>query len=176
MSGTIVPRPPRVATCVAGPRKPGPSGRRRGAHLAPAFRAASPRQSARPAPRRQGHSLLIVEDHRHTRELYAEYMAFHGLEVATAADGHSALAQALADPPDVIVLDLMLPGIDGWETLRRLKADPRTAAIPVIVVTAHELRTLLGPAAEAAGADAFLVKPCLPERLAREVQRLLDRR
>lgn len=133
MSSTIVLEPSRVATCAAGPRGPRRSGRRRDAHGAPRSRSVSARPSPRPAAGRQARSLLIVEDHRHTRELYAEYLTFYGLEVATAPDGHSALTQAWARPPDIIVLDLMLPGIDGWETLRRLKSDPRTAATPVIV-------------------------------------------
>jgi CheY-like chemotaxis protein len=76
--------------------------------------------------------------------------------------------------PDVIVMDLSLPVMDGWEATRRLKADERTRHIPIIVLTGH---AVAGQARDArkAGCDAFLAKPCLPEMLVEKVQELLQR-
>src|SRR5437867_4822426 len=91
------------------------------------------------------------------------FLQFEGFEVTTAVDGHDALNQARAHPPDLVVMDLAIPGIDGWEVTRTLKRDGRTRAIPVIAVTGHALAGAEARA-RAAGCDAFLTKPCLPAR------------
>jgi CheY-like chemotaxis protein len=108
--------------------------------------------------------VLLVDDYVDSRELYAEYMVQRGLGVIEASSGDDAVAQAREHLPDAIVMDLSLPGIDGWEATRLLKADVRTRAIPVLVVSG---RTLAGDVAraEAAGCDAFLTKPCMPRQL-----------
>ena len=116
--------------------------------------------------------ILVVDDFLDNRQMYAEYLAFSGLRVEEAENGHEALEKAFAMLPDVIVMDLSLPGIDGWEATRRLKADPRTKGIPVIALTGHALAGHSKGAMDA-GCDAFITKPCLPERLLEEVRKTL---
>jgi two-component system cell cycle response regulator DivK len=116
--------------------------------------------------------ILVVDDFLDNRQMYAEYLAFSGLRVEEAENGHEALQKAFAMLPDLIVMDLSLPGIDGWEATRRLKADPRTKRIPVIALTGHALAGHSKGAMDA-GCDAFITKPCLPERLLEEVRKTL---
>lgn len=126
---------------------------------------------ARPG-RRSGPVVLLAEDNEDHREVYATYFRHRGLQVETATDGESAVSRALALVPDVIVMDLSMPRLDGWEASRRLKADRRTAHIPIVACTAHGF----GHAVERAliaGCDAYVVKPCLPADLYAEVQRQL---
>jgi two-component system cell cycle response regulator DivK len=116
--------------------------------------------------------VLIVDDYLDAREMYAEYLEFSGFEVVEAANGMEALARAVDSAPDIILMDLSLPVMDGWEATRRLKADARTAAIPVVALTGHEL-VGLSEGARRAGCDAFVAKPCLPEDLVREIRKVL---
>jgi CheY-like chemotaxis protein len=116
--------------------------------------------------------ILVVDDFLDNRQMYAEYLTFSGLRVEEAENGHEALEKAFAMLPDLIVMDLSLPGIDGWEATRRLKADPRTKRIPVIALTGHALAGHSKGAMDA-GCDAFITKPCLPERLLEEVRKTL---
>jgi CheY-like chemotaxis protein len=120
-------------------------------------------------------TILIVEDHRDQREMYAGYFAAKGFRAVTAVDGASGIIKARAERPDVIVMDLSLPHVDGWEATRRLKGDPRTAAIPIIACTAHVLGSSCERAVDA-GCNGFLAKPCLPVELFAEVKRVLGRR
>ena len=119
--------------------------------------------------------VLIVDDVDHGREICSEYLAFRGFRVATAADGQEALDKAFELLPDVILMDLSLPKIDGWEATRRLKQDARTSAIPVVALTAHALASAHDKAKEA-GCDAVVTKPCLPRDLEAEVRRQLEGR
>ena len=119
--------------------------------------------------------ILIVDDFQDNREMYAEYLGFSGFRVAEAGDGHEALDKAFTLLPDLIVMDLSLPGIDGWEATRRLKSDPRSRGIPVIALTGHALSGNQRGALEA-GCDAFVTKPCLPDALVAEVRRMLATR
>ena len=119
--------------------------------------------------------MLIVDDVEDNRRIYAMFLKFEGFAVRTAVDGHDALSKALARPPDLVVMDLAIPGIDGWEVTRTLKRDGRTRAIPVIAVTGHALAGAEARAKEA-GCDAFLTKPCLPDTLAHEIRRILKLR
>lgn len=136
-------------------------------------RAASPSKSSA-SPDAAGPALiLIVDDFDDNREMYAEFLRFTGYRVEEASNGLEALEKAFGLLPEVIVMDLSLPGVDGWEVTRRLKADGRTHHIPVIAVTGHALAGHSQGALEA-GCDAFVTKPCLPEDLATEIQRLLD--
>ena len=118
-------------------------------------------------------SVLVVDDVADQREMYAEYLEAKGCKVEMASDGFSAIAAALRVMPDVIVMDLSMPRLDGWEATRRLKrALPRD--IPIVACTGF----VLGAAAERAldaGCDAFVMKPCLPEDLLREIQVTLAR-
>jgi len=116
--------------------------------------------------------LLIVDDSWDNRAIYAEFLTFRGYRVAEAADGLEALDKVQALQPDLVVLDLSMPGMDGRETMRRLKADPLTRAIPILVLTG---RLHLKDAALAAGADAYVAKPCLPDELIAEIEELLQR-
>jgi CheY-like chemotaxis protein len=107
--------------------------------------------------------ILLVDDSEEQRTFYATVLQPTAL-VVTASRGEDALVMAPADPPDVIVLDVMMPGMDGWETCERLKAEPATADIPIIMLTS--LDGVDVPArARQAGAIAVLMKPCPVERL-----------
>ncbi len=116
--------------------------------------------------------ILIVDDFADNREMYTQFLEFSGFRVAEAQNGHEALAQAFQLTPDLIVMDLSLPGLDGWEATRRLKADDRTRGIPIIALTGHALAGHSKGAMDA-GCDAFIIKPCLPERLMEEIKSML---
>ena len=119
--------------------------------------------------------VLVVDDVDHGREIFAEYLEYRGFRVATAADGLEALDKAFELLPDVILMDLSLPGIDGWEATRRLKQDDRTRNIPIIALTAHALAAAHDKAREV-GCNAVVTKPCLPKDLEQEVRRQLEAR
>src|SRR5215208_3404069 len=119
--------------------------------------------------------VLVVDDVAHGREIFAEYLEFRGFRVATAADGQEAIDRAFELLPDVILMDLSLPRVDGWEATRRLKQDERTRAIPIIALTAHALAAAHDRAKEV-GCDAVVTKPCLPRDLEQEVRRQLEAR
>ena len=114
-------------------------------------------------------SVLIVDDVEDTRCLYQQYLEWQGLRVIAAADGVAGLQAVLWERPDVIVLDLAMPRMTGWEVMESLNADPRTRGIPVIVVSGQDCREH----AIAKGADSYCAKPCLPDVLHREIQRIL---
>jgi len=116
--------------------------------------------------------VLLVDDFQDNREMYAMYLEHAGFRVAEAGSGNEALDQAFSLLPDLIVMDLSLPGIDGWEATRRLKADERTKKIPVLALTSHALEGYV-EGARAAGCDAFVTKPCLPEQLLTEIRKVL---
>ena len=116
--------------------------------------------------------MLVVDDYQDAREMCAEYLRYSGFRVAEARNGHEALEQAWATRPDVVLMDLSLPGMDGWEATRRLKADERTRDVPVIALTGHS--HVQSDGARQAGCDAFITKPCLPDRLVQEIRRILD--
>ena len=117
--------------------------------------------------------VLLVDDYPDAREMYTEYLEFSGYEVIGAGNGLEALQRAVDASPDIILMDLSLPVMDGWEATRRLKADQRTASIPVVALTGHALAGI-SEGAKKAGCDAFVTKPCLPEDLVREIRRILD--
>ena len=118
--------------------------------------------------------VLLVDDYPDAREMYCEYLEFSGFEVVEAANGLEALQRAGEESPDIILMDLSLPIMDGWEATRRLKADPRTADIPVVALTGHALSGI-SEGARKAGCDAFVTKPCLPDDLVKEIRKVLDR-
>lgn len=119
--------------------------------------------------------VLIVDDVDHGREICSEYLEFRGFRVATAVDGQEALDKAFELLPDIILMDLSLPKIDGWEATRRLKRDERTRAIPIVALTAHALADAHEKAREA-GCDSVVTKPCVPKDLEAEVRRQLEGR
>jgi two-component system, cell cycle response regulator DivK len=116
--------------------------------------------------------ILVVDDTLDARELYAEYLRLAGLRAEVAEDGHEALTMAAALRPSVIVMDLAMPRMDGWEATRRLKADPVTRHIPIIALTGHAIARSRERAIEA-GADGYLTKPCYPDSLLTEVHRVM---
>jgi two-component system, cell cycle response regulator DivK len=120
----------------------------------------------------QGPLILVVDDYEDAREMYAEYLRFCGFRVAEARNGNEALEQAFTLKPDLILMDLSLPGMDGWEATRQLKADERTRHIPVVALTGHALAGA-SEGAKRAGCDSFVTKPCLPDDLVVEVRRML---
>jgi two-component system cell cycle response regulator DivK len=117
--------------------------------------------------------VLVVDDYPDAREMYSEYLEFSGFTVVEAGNGMEALQRAIEHTPDIILMDLSLPVMDGWEATRRLKADPRTASIPVVALTGHALAGISEGAMQA-GCDAFVTKPCLPEELVREIRKVLN--
>ena len=116
--------------------------------------------------------ILLVDDYEDNRDMYSQFLQFAGLRVMEAANGKEALSKTAEFMPDLIVMDLSLPGIDGWEATRRLKDDPRTRHIVVMALTGHALAGHSKGAMEA-GCDAFVTKPCLPEQLLNEIRRVL---
>jgi two-component system, cell cycle response regulator DivK len=118
---------------------------------------------------------LLVDDYPDAREMYGEYLEISGFDVVEAANGFEALQRAIDTSPDIILMDLSLPLMDGWEATRRLKADDRTSAIPVVGLTGQALAGT-SEGARAAGCDGFVIKPCLPEDLVREIRKVLDSR
>jgi CheY-like chemotaxis protein len=116
--------------------------------------------------------ILVVDDYQDAREMYAEYLQFSGFRVAEAKNGNEAVEQAFTLKPDLILMDLSLPGMDGWEATRRLKADDRTKHIPIVALTGHALAGA-SEGAKKAGCDSFVTKPCLPDDLVVEVRRML---
>ncbi|MFS8065507.1 MAG: response regulator [Byssovorax sp.] len=116
-----------------------------------------------------------MDDFQDNREMFAEFLSLSGFRVAEASTGREAIDRGFELLPDVILMDLSLPELDGWEATRQLKNDPRTRHIPIVALTGHALADHSREAREA-GCDAFLTKPCLPEVLVVEIRRMLDRR
>ena len=117
--------------------------------------------------------VLVVEDYQDAREMYAAYLQFSGFRVAEATNGLEAIEKTLELLPDIILMDLALPKMDGWEATRRLKSDERTKHIPIVALTGHALPGH-SEGARQAGCDSFVTKPCLPDALVAEVQRMLQ--
>jgi two-component system cell cycle response regulator DivK len=126
---------------------------------------------SQPSPRPQI-VVLFVDDLDGVRDLYSRYLSFRGLRVTTAADGLGALMAVGDERPDAIVIDLAMPGMDGKEAIRKLRAKPGFGRLPIVVLSGQNAPE----AALAAGADSYLEKPCAPEALLREVMRLLAQR
>jgi two-component system response regulator AdeR len=120
--------------------------------------------------------ILIAEDNVDTREIYGHYLNMVGYRVEMAKDGSEAIIKARALRPDVIVMDLQMPKLNGWAAIRELQSRAETAAIPVVVLTGHDFKAYLEPAAMAAGAISYLMKPCFPEEFQREVSTRLTAR
>jgi two-component system cell cycle response regulator DivK len=112
---------------------------------------------------------LLVDDLSDSREMYADLLRLGGYRVLEAEDGADGVAIALGQRPDIVVMDLCMPRMDGWEAIRRLKADPLTRSIPVVALTArgwHDGEALVA-------CEAYLVKPCLPVDLLSVLDALL---
>jgi CheY-like chemotaxis protein len=118
--------------------------------------------------------ILLVDDYPDALEIWGLYLKSLGYAVETADDGLKAIEQAHAHHPDVIVLDLELPGITGFEAAIRLRAAPDTAQIPLIAATGYSHVTQLNHARQS-GFDSVMVKPVEPAALVAEIERCLDR-
>lgn len=116
--------------------------------------------------------VLLVEDDHDLRQLYAEQLAQSGFDVIQVGNGADAITRTSVHQPDVVLMDLSLPVVDGWEATRRLKANVETARIPVVALTAHDGAGEL-QRATLAGCDWFVPKPCPPHALIAEVRRVL---
>lgn len=123
-------------------------------------------------PKREKPLILLVDDYLDTLELTTEFLQFRGFDVITAMDGGAALKEAREHLPDLLLLDLSLPVLDGLEVMRRLKNDPETAFMHIIALTAHALESK-AEEARAAGCDGFITKPVVPDDMVKEIQRAL---
>ena len=116
--------------------------------------------------------ILIVDDYPDALDIWAIYLRSLGYRVSTAGDGAAALAQAERLLPDLIVLDLELPRVSGFDVARRLRSNPETQGIPLIAATGYSHIQQLDRA-RAAGFDQIVIKPCDPDLLVEEIERLL---
>jgi CheY-like chemotaxis protein len=116
--------------------------------------------------------ILVVEDNERNLKLLRDVLEYAGYEVRAAQTAEDGIALAVSKPPDLVLMDLQLPGIDGMEALRRLREDPRTAAIPVVAVTAQAMRQDRERAL-AAGFDGYVEKPISVRAFLDQVGRFL---
>ena len=114
--------------------------------------------------------MLLVDDCQDTRELYAEYLELSGFDVKEADDGIVAIDEAVRVQPDVIVMDMSLPRLDGHEAARKLRADARTKGIPLVMISGYDADNL--PKNDGLW-DHYLGKPCPPEELVTVIGRLV---
>jgi CheY-like chemotaxis protein len=119
--------------------------------------------------------VLLVDDAADTRALFGEYLEYLGFRVQTAVNGAEAIASAHREWPAIIIMDLAMPEVDGWQAIKRLKSDPLTADIPIVALSAPAFGEEPQCAREA-GADLCLSKPCLPSQLARVIRAMLVKR
>lgn len=129
-----------------------------------------------PVALRQGNGevVLLVEDNLHNRQIFAGVLTHYGYVVKEAVNGAEAVEMASSVSPRVILMDLSLPVLDGWEATRRIKAIPELRSIPIIALTAHAMAGDDRRALEA-GCDGYLSKPISPKKVVATVQQLLDR-
>ena len=119
-----------------------------------------------------GKRILVVEDHEDNRQILRDLLGSAGFELIEAGDGEAALRVAAAEHPDLILMDVQLPVLDGYEATRRIKSDPLLKAIPIIVVTSYALS---GEEVRArrAGCDAYVAKPYSPRQLLAKIRTYL---
>lgn len=141
-------------------------------------RGTNPRASRRSVPfpivsmtHSSGKTILTVEDHRSIREVLVQILGLAGYTVLQAENGKEGVRQAEENVPDLILMDLAMPVMDGWEALRHLKQEPRTARIPVVALTADQ--TLGGRTLEETGFCGYLPKPVTLRQLREEIERCL---
>jgi two-component system cell cycle response regulator DivK len=113
--------------------------------------------------------ILVIEDHEENRRLLRDLLTSFGYELTEALTGEDGLTAAAANPPDLILMDIQLPGIDGYETTRRIKSNPALQHIPVIAVTSYALSGD-DVKAFAAGCDAYVTKPFDPAELLEKIK------
>ena len=118
--------------------------------------------------------ILVVEDQEDNRQILRDLLGNAGYELLEAENGAEALTAVAQQRPDLILMDISIPIIDGWEATQVLKHDPATKNIPIIALTAHALASDREKAMEV-GCDGYLAKPCEPRAVVAEVQRFLGR-
>ena len=118
--------------------------------------------------------ILLVEDNEMNRDMLSRRLERKGYQVVLAVDGQAGVEMAVSEAPDLVLMDMSLPVLDGWEATRRLKADPATAHIPVIALTAHAMSSDRDKALEA-GCDDYDTKPVELPRLLGKIEALLSR-
>jgi CheY-like chemotaxis protein len=116
--------------------------------------------------------ILLIEDNEMNRDMLSRRLVRGGYEVIIAEDGARGVAMATSDKPDLVLMDMSLPVIDGWEATRRIKATPELCKIPIIALTAHAMATDRDKALEA-GCDDYDTKPIELQRLLSKIQTLL---
>jgi two-component system, cell cycle response regulator DivK len=116
--------------------------------------------------------VLIVEDNEDNRIVYSTMLRHFGFAVDEAENGAEGILKARTNHPDLILMDIAIPLVDGWEAVERLKKDPATAAIPIVALTAHAMPADRERAMEV-GCDGYLAKPCEPRAVVEEVKRIL---
>jgi CheY-like chemotaxis protein len=119
-------------------------------------------------------TVLLVEDNDDNLRIYSTILTYAGYHVLEATDGESGLATARSGQPDLILMDVSIPKIDGWEVTRILKADPATSSIPVVALTAHALASDR-ERADQIGFDGYIPKPAEPRLVLAEVERRLGK-
>ena len=119
--------------------------------------------------------ILLVEDNEMNRDMLSRRLERKGYTVVCAVDGQAGVAKAQSEKPDLILMDMSLPVLDGWGATRQIKADPATRAIPIIALTAHAMAEDERKAREA-GCDDYDTKPVEMERLLGKIQKLLGTR
>ncbi len=137
-----------------------------------AYRAKGSTMTSAKTMSREKPLILLVDDYPDTVELTADYLQFRGFDVITATDGGTALELAASELPDLMLLDLSLPVVEGLEVVRRVKRAAATSKIRVIAFTAHAHESKAAEA-RAAGCDGFIAKPAVPPDMVREIQRVL---
>lgn len=119
-----------------------------------------------------GKTVLLVEDNEDNRIVYSTILEHFGYTVIEALNGEEGIAKARSEMPDLILMDISIPVIDGWEATQVLKRDPATRAIPIIALTAHALAADREKAFEV-GCDSYLAKPCEPKTVVSEVRKFI---
>ena len=117
-------------------------------------------------------TVLLVEDNEDNRTVYRTILEHFGYHVVEARNGEDGIRMARETKPALILMDISIPVIDGWEATKILKADAETSDIPIIALTAHALATDRAKAEEV-GCDGYLAKPCEPRRVVAEVERFI---
>ena len=113
--------------------------------------------------------ILLAEDNEMNRDMLSRRLTRRGYDVTIAVDGQQAVDMAAADPPDLILMDMSLPILDGWEATQRIKGDPKTHSIPIIALTAHAMQGDRDKALQA-GCDDYDTKPVELKRLLAKIQ------
>ena len=118
-------------------------------------------------------TILIVEDNEDNRIVYSTMLRHFGFAVDEAENGAEGILKARTKLPDLILMDIAIPLVDGWEAVQRLKRDPITAGIPIVALTAHAMPADREKAIQV-GCDGYLAKPCEPRAVVEEVRRILE--